>query len=181
MRPSRRALAAVVGSTLLVGAACEGSGSRTPSGPSSRAADTEEVESLLVATQRRASPEFDVGAASCPEQVPVSEGASFNCTVLVEGVAAPYVVTFADVNADSRTGRYDIRPAKAILSMPKLVAFVRSLATEPSATVDCGPATVRIADAGSTLDCQLRDSQGPHTVTLRVDDLTGKVTVVGVG
>ena len=180
--PSRLLMAAVVGGTALAGAAC--SGSDAPSPPDARGprpAETAEVESLLVATQRKASPEFHVGGATCPEEVPVREGTSFNCTVQVEGVDAPYVVTFADVNADSRTGRYDIRPAKAILSVPKLVAFVGSLGAEQNSRADCGPDRVRLADPGATFDCQLNDSRGAQTVTLRVDDVNGKVTVVRLG
>ena len=176
-----RLLAAAVGAVLLLGTGCNGSESQSPPGSAPAAADTEDVETLLVATQQRASPDFQVGTASCPEQVPVRDGTTFNCTVVVEGVAAPYVVTLAGVNADSGTGRYDIRPAKAILSVPKLVDFVRGLATESNARADCGATKVRIADAGSTLDCQLIDSKGPHKVTLKVEDVNGKVTVVSVG
>ena len=174
-----RAAAAVVAGVALSTASCSGSESGSSSDAAPEPVDTAEVESLLVATQRRASPEFTVGQASCPDQVAVSEGVTFNCTVLVEGVPAPYVVTFADVNSRSQTGRYDLRPAKAILSVPKLVELVKSLATDPAARVDCGPAKVRVADVGTTLECRLTDTRGDLTVNLRVDDIEGKVTVVG--
>jgi hypothetical protein len=172
-----RTAAAAAAVVALAAVACGGSDDGSDAGP--RPVDTEEVESLLVATQRRTSPDFNVGAAECPEQVTVSEGATFNCTVMVEGVAAPYIVTFADVNARNQTGRYDLRPAKAILSVPKLVELVKSLAADPGARVDCGPARVLVADVGATLQCRLSDTEGGHTVNLRVDDIEGRVTVTG--
>jgi hypothetical protein len=153
------------------------------SGPSTtaRQVDTREVEQLLVAAQKRASPDLNVGAASCPEQVPVTDGASFQCTVLVEGVVAPYTVTLVNVNAQNRTGRFDLRPAKAIVLVPKVAEYVKSVATDPTARVDCGTARVLILDTGATLDCQLTDSRGPHPVRVRVEDEHGRVSVVAVG
>jgi hypothetical protein len=172
--------AAIAAAAALAG--CGGSGGRaktahTPT--TARAVDTQEVERLLIATQKRASPDFDVRDASCPARVVVTEGATFQCTVVVEGVVAPYTITLKDVNGDRKTGGYDLRPAKAILSVPKIVDFVKSSATDPNARVDCGPQRVKVLDPGSTFDCRLTDATGDHTVTLRVDDVTGKVTLLG--
>ncbi|MCA1693015.1 MAG: DUF4333 domain-containing protein [Actinobacteria bacterium] len=182
MRARLLRAAILLGSAVTAGSGCGGStsDSEEPTAAPEKLVDTQEVEQLLVNTQRRASPDFEVGAASCPAQVVVAEGVTFECTVVVEGVVAPYVVTMADVNPRNQTGRYDLRPAKAILSVPRLVDFVKRLATEPDAQVDCGPERVRIADVGSTFECQLTDSEGPHTVSLKVDDIKGKVTIVGV-
>lgn len=180
MRARLLSAAVLLGGAILAGAGCGGSDSEEPSATTQKMVDTQEVEQLLVNTQMRASPDFEVGAASCPDHVVVAEGVTFECTVVVDGVIAPYVVTMADVNPRSQTGRYDLRPAKAILSIPRLVDFVKRLATEPDAQVDCGPARVKVADVGSTFECQLTDGEGPHTVTLKVDDIKGKVTIVGV-
>jgi Domain of unknown function (DUF4333) len=163
-------------------AACSGSGGRAKSADTpttARAVDTQEVERLLIATQKRASPDFDVRDASCPARVVVSEGATFECTVVVEGVIAPYTITLKDVNGRKKTGGYDLRPSKAILSVPKIVDFVKSSATDPNARVDCGPDRVKVLDPGATFDCKLTDAAGDHTVTLRVDDVSGKVTLLG--
>ena len=163
-------------------AACSGSDKRAaPAAPSTtaRAVDTQEVERLLIATQKRASPDFDVRDPSCPARVVVSEGSTFQCTVVVEGVIAPYTITFKEVNGAKKTGGYDLRPAKAILSVPKIVDFVKSSATDPGARVDCGPQRVKVLDPGATFDCKLTDAAGDHTVTLRVDDVAGKVTLLG--
>jgi len=162
-------------------ASCSGSSGKvkgaTPT--TAKAVDTQEVENLLVATQKRASPDFDVRDPSCPARVVVSEGASFQCTVVVEGVVAPYTITFKQVNGAKKTGGYDLRPTKAILSVPKVVDFVKSSATDPNARVDCGPQRVMVLDAGATFDCRLADATGDHVVTLRVDDVSGKVTLLG--
>ena len=180
--PLRRAVATVVvGALAVVTGSCRDSGNdaaRRPAAPAS--IDTEEVERLIVDTQRKASPDFNVGAASCPEHVAVSTGGSFQCTVMVDGVVAPYTVTPENVNTQTKTGTFNVRPAKAILSVPKLVDSVKRLATDPAAKVDCGPSRVLVLDAGTTVDCQLTDNQGTHTVTLRVEDTQGKVRVIGV-
>jgi hypothetical protein len=180
--PRRLALVCAAAAAAVALAGCHGSGGRaapatTPT--TGRAVDTEEVERLLIATQKRASPDFDVRDASCPARVVVTEGATFECTVVVEGVVAPYTITFKDVNGGDKTGGYDLRPAKAILSVPKIVDFVKSSATDPTARVDCGPQRVKVLDPGATFDCKLTDGAGDHTVTLRVDDVTGKVTLLG--
>ena len=174
------ACAAVVAAAVL--GACSGSGGRaepdaTPT--TARVVDTQQVESLVIATQKRASPDFDVRDASCPARVVVKEGATFECTVVVEGVVAPYTVTFTDVNVKAKTGGYDLRPAKAILSVPKIVDFVKTSATDPAARVDCGTQRVKVLDPGATFACRLSDATGDHTVTLRVDDVSGKVTLLG--
>ena len=162
---------------LLAGACGDGGASEEPSQTSDGAVDTQEVESLLVSTQQRASPEFDVRDPSCPARVVVEEGATFQCTVVVEGVVAPFNVTLRQVNTGSRTGQYDIRPAKAILSIPKLVDVLRSRV--PGATVDCGPERVRVLDVGATFQCRVTGEGQPNqTITLKVDDVLGNVTQV---
>ncbi len=165
-------------------ASCSGSGGNGDGGAAAppttaKAVDTQEVERLLVTTQKRASPDFDVRDPSCPARVVVTEGASFECTVVVEGVVAPYTITFKQVNDKEKTGGYDLRPAKAILSVPKLVDFVKSSARDPAARVDCGPLRVKVLDPGATFECRLADTAGDHIVTLRVDDVAGRVTLLG--
>jgi hypothetical protein len=161
----------------LLAVGCSGSGSDEPAKTDDGAVDTQEVESLLVSTQQRASPEFDVRDPSCPARVVVQEGATFQCTVVVEGVIAPFNVTLKGVNSGSRTGQFDIRPAKAILSVPKLVDVLR--ARVPGATVDCGPDRVRVLDVGALIDCRVTGGNQPdQTIRLKVDDVLGNVTQV---
>ncbi|HVL28066.1 MAG TPA: DUF4333 domain-containing protein [Acidimicrobiales bacterium] len=173
-----RPLAALALLLLVMLPACRGGGGDGgASAATDGAVDTQEVESLLVSTQQRASPEFDVRDPSCPARIVVEEGATFQCTVVVEGVVAPFNVTLRGVNEGSRTGQFDIRPAKAILSIPKLVDVLR--ARVPGATVDCGPERVRVLDVGATFQCRVSGgSQPEQTITLRVDDVLGNVTQV---
>jgi uncharacterized metal-binding protein len=170
-------VAAALGGFTGAGCSSGSSGPDAAAPTTAKAVDTQDVESLLVANQKRASPEFDVGAASCPARVVVTEGTTFQCTVVVEGVVVPYDVTLTDVNGTSKTGGFDIRPAKAILSIPKLVDALGRNA--PGTRIDCGPERVRVYDVGATFDCQAIDAQGAHPITLRVNDIHGNVTQVG--
>lgn len=144
-----------------------------PSSTIPKVIDTREVENTLVATQKRATPTLDVRDPACPARVEVSEGASFSCTIAVEGVIVPYQVTLADVATKIR---YNIRPARAILLISKLVDALRSQV--PNATVDCGPDRIKVLDVGSTLECRLSDRTGARTVMFKVDDVDGNVSPV---
>lgn len=167
----------------LASAACRES-NKPATGPSTSVpdpgVDTEEVETLLVDAQRRASPDFSVGAASCPDRVTVEEGAAFRCTVVVEGLEVPYRVTLGNLNTGEQTGRFQFRPAKALLSVPRLVDFLKGASTDPAARVDCGPDRIKVVDPGTTMECNLTDGDGSHTATLRVEDVQGRVTLVSV-
>lgn len=165
----------------VVTAGCSSSASKegeVTADPASRGVDTRDIEQLLVAKQKAQSPDFDVRDPSCPARIIVAEGETFQCTVVVEGVIVPYQVTLRDVNADSKTAGYDIRPAKAILSIPKLVEALQR--NSPGSRIDCGPERVKILDPGATFDCTVTPAQGvPQPVTLRVNDIDGNVSQVG--
>ena len=172
MTGRRLAVAAAALAVLLV--ACGGGGDEEPAASTTpKIVDTREVENTLVATQKRATPELDVRDPSCPARVEVSEGATFSCTIAVEGVVVPYQVTLADT---ATRIRYNIRPAKAILLIPKLVEALRAQA--PNATVDCGTERIKVLDVGATLDCRLADRSTSRTITFRVDDVDGNVSPV---
>lgn len=178
---AHKGTSAVLFCTLLLLAACDsggsGDGGSDSTAATDKAVDTQEVESLLVSTQQRASPEFDVRDPSCPARIVVEEGATFQCTVVVEGVVAPFNVTLRGVNSGSRTGQFDIRPAKAILSIPKLVDVLRTRV--PGAAIDCGGDRVRVLDVGATFQCRVSGAgQADQSITLRVDDVLGNVTQV---
>ena len=94
MRP--RLLALVLAALL---AACGGAEEPGTAPAPGELVGTADVERLLVGTQKRRSPKLRVGAASCPDQVPLANGTRFACTVLIEGTEAPYAVTLRDVDA----------------------------------------------------------------------------------
>jgi hypothetical protein len=165
----------------LTAAAC--SSSSPPSGagatadPASRGVDTHEIEQLLVAKQKAQSPDFDVRDPSCPARIVVAEGETFQCTVIVEGVVVPYQVILRDVNQNSKTAGYDLRPAKSILSIPKLVNALQQ--NSPGSRIDCGPERVKVLDEGGTFQCTVTDAGGASLpVTLRVKDRDGNVEQV---
>ena len=165
---------------MLAASGCSGDGDGGDGGGATasttpKVVDTREVENTLVATQKRATPDLDVRDPACPARVEVSEGATFACTIAVEGVIVPYSVTLADV---ATRIRYNIRPAKAILLLSKLADALR--AQVPDATVDCGPERIKVLDVGATLDCRLSNRTTARTVTFRVDDVDGNVTPVGL-
>ncbi len=168
---------AVAAALLVVAGAGCGDRSRS-SGPTTpttaKAVDTREVESLLVSTQKRATPEFEVRDPSCPARVVVAEGATFRCTVVVEGVVAGFDVSLRAVDSGNRTGQFEIRPAQAIVPLTRLVDVLR--AGVPGANPDCGPDRVRLFDVGATFSCVVSTPQASQTLTFRVDDLTGNVT-----
>lgn len=157
-------------------AACGGSSGEDESAVTTTGAvDTQEVEELLVATQKRASPDFDVRDPSCPARVVIGQGTSFQCTVVVDGVIVPYQVTLAEIGGPDGAGRYELRPAKAILSIPKLVDALQR--NNPGSRVDCGPDRVKALDVGATFDCTVTPANGtPQPVKLKVDDLQGTVS-----
>ena len=139
-----------------------------------RRVDASEVESVVVATQRRSSPDLAVGSASCPSGVPATEGAFLECSVLVEGRPVPYAVTVRQADAPGGL-RYDVRPAKAILLVSKVVEAI-SRSTSPASAVDCGGERVRVLDVGEQFDCTLTYAGGTRSVRVRVDTLEGAVS-----
>jgi hypothetical protein len=116
----RPRLLALVLAALL--AACGGSEERATAPDQGELVGTADVERLLVTTQKRKSPKLRVGAASCPDQVPLANGTHFTCTVLIEGIKAPYAVTLRDVDAAGTTGRFALAPAKPIIDTSRTSA-----------------------------------------------------------
>lgn len=181
MRRRRLGVLAVAAVLAVTTTSCSRSGkSHGDTTTTERAVDTQQVENVVLATQKRATPDLDVRDPSCPARVVVSEGATFRCTVVLEGVVVPYDVTLKDVNSGSQTGSYDIRPADAIILVPKLVDALQHNA--PGTHIDCGPQKILVLAVAATFDCQATPGQPANapaqTITLRVDDVNGNVTQV---
>ncbi len=162
-------------------AACGGAEEpRTTKAPD-RLVGTGDVERLLVATQRRKSPDLHVGAASCPAQVRLANGTRFTCTLLIEGTRAPYAVTLRDVDAAKATGRFALAPAKPIIDVSRIVGLIRGK-LRPSArgaAVRCGAAKVRVVEVGGSIACTIALGDAVQKVTAVVKDLKGTVVVRG--
>lgn len=140
---------------------------------------TADVERLLVSTQKRKSPNLEVGAATCPDQVRLANGTRFTCTVLIEGTKAPYAVTLRDVDAAKATGRFALAPAKPIIDVSRIVALIRSKLqpTARAATVRCGTAKVRVVEVGASIACTITLGDAVQKVSAVVKDLKGTVVV----
>ena len=175
-------LAAVLIALLAVLAACgndtvdgsEGSSddeTRTTEG----ALDTTPAEQTLVARQKQATPDLSVGEARCPGRVELRNGATFGCSVLVEGLPAPYTVTVTDVDRDAKTADFEFELTRAVLSTAKLRDAVLQTLSDKSAQVDCGPGKARLAAVDAIIECSVTDKEGSRSATLRVVDIEGKV------
>ncbi len=148
-----------------------------------RTVDTREVEQQLIEAQRGASPDLDVGEAVCPPEVDATIGTIFECVVTVDGVEAPYAVRLTGIDENDERGRFDLRPAEAIIGTEKVEEFLAGQLDDAAANavVDCGRARLRILDAGATFDCTVTDASGAETVTLRADDDTARWSSSGAG
>jgi hypothetical protein len=166
---------AALWAVLALAVACDRSGSQAERADGPRLVDSKELESVLVATQRRSSPDLPVGPASCPAGVPATEAATLECTVSVDGVLVPYAVTIRQTDQPGGL-RYDVRPAKAILQVSKVVEAIQRSASSPTSTVECGPERVRVVDVGGTFDCSLTEGENTRTVRVRVETVEGNVS-----
>jgi Domain of unknown function (DUF4333) len=142
---------------------------------------TDEVERLLVATQKRKSPNLKVGRATCPRRVPLANGTRFTCTVRIEGTRAPYTVTLRDVDASRASGRFALAPAKPIIDVSRIVGLIRSKLqpTARAAKVTCGTAKVRVVEVGASIACTITLGDAVQQVSAVVKDLQGTVAVRG--
>ncbi len=174
--------AAVVLALLLgVGAACgndtvDGSGaSRDQTRTTEGELDTTPAEEMLVARQKRATPDLAVGEARCQTRAELRRGAKFGCSVSVEGLPAPYTVTVTDVDRDAKTAEYEFELTKAIVPNTRAAETVRQAWPDKGAKIDCGAGKVRLAEVGATIECSVNDNDGFHSATVKVVDIEGNL------
>ena len=141
--------------------------------PSNEELNRRQVEQFVLDTQRTSTPELKVANPSCPQRLDLVPGASFECTVEVEGVKAPYTVSIP------AAGSIQATPAKAIISTAKGVEFIRANLppAAASAVVSCGSEAVRLVDVGAALSCTISDGAGTQTVKLVAKDTKGAVSL----
>jgi hypothetical protein len=141
--------------------------------------DPDEVAKKVQDAQQDVTPDLDVTDPTCPDDEP-EEGATIECSVTIDGVEAPYAVTFTEVTDDN--AKFDIEPAQAIISVDKVVDFLQGQAADQGlgeVDVDCGEAAVLVQEPDSTFTCTLVQGADTQDVTLRVTDLDGNVTLEG--
>lgn len=119
--------------------------------------------------------DVEVGNVACPEGVEVAEGATFQCTAEVAGSQLPVTVTLSQVTDGNYT--YELKPAKALIDIDKVVTEIRSRlpAQAAAARVDCGTPRVRVAEVGGTIPCTISLGSKRQAVRTVVDNLDGTV------
>ena len=169
-------LALVLGASAACGNdTVEGTASRDETRTTEGALDTTPAREMLVAHQKQATPNLDVGEARCQTRAELRKGATFGCSVSVEGLPAPYTVTVTDVDRGARTAEYEFELTKAVVPTAKAVEVVRQSWADKDAKVDCGPGKVRLAEVGTTIECSVNDKDGFHSATVRVTDIQGNL------
>ena len=122
-----------------------------------------------------AVPDVQVGSVTCPEDVKVAEGATFQCTADVAGSQLPVTVTLSHVKNGDYT--YELKPAKALIDTDKVRAEIQSRlpAQAAAATVTCGTPRVRVVEVGGTIPCTISLGSKRQAVRTVVDNLGGTV------
>lgn len=123
-------------------------------------------------------PDVQVGSVTCPKDVKVAEGASFQCTAEVAGSQLPVTVTLSQVKDGEYT--YELKPAKALIDGDKVRAEIQSRlpAQAAAATVSCGTPRVRVVEVGGTIPCTISLGSKRQVVRTVVDKLDGTVHFV---
>lgn len=171
MTIAQRVLAAALLPLLPVLAACSASVS-TGSGY-----DADAVAEQVQEAQEEATPDLDVTDPSCPDSEP-EEGGTIECTIAIDGVEAPYTVTFTEVTDDGVD--FDIEPAQAIISVASTVELYQAELEKQGYTdveVDCGDAGVVVQDPGTTFTCELTQDGSTFEREVTIDDIDGNVTI----
>ena len=122
-----------------------------------------------------AYPNLAFGNVACPSGVRRARGVTFTCTVQLPG-------TFLVVQAEQTDGNgtVTLTTDQAVIPTQSLRDFIAQNASLP-ANVDCGPAPVRVARAGQTIECGAALADGSsRTVQLTVQDTAGTVTLTAV-
>jgi hypothetical protein len=155
--------------------ACGGGSGATSA--ASRRIDKAELETLLVQRQKERNPSLPVGKATCPADVAARRGETFQCLLEVEGQAARFSVTVAEIKGDK--ARYTFRPLQAIVDVSGVVTFIRSRLDPDwrSARIDCGRAKVRVVDVSSAIECTVFNGTATRYIQAVVEDADGTVTV----
>lgn len=174
-RSSRLTLLAASGVALVALAGCSGSVNVSSGG----GYDADKLSQQIVDAQQKVTPDLEVTDGSCPADEDLEEGATFECTISIAGVTAPYTTTVTSVEGDSANFSFD--PAQAIISTAGAVGLLTSQLTEQGitdGTADCGEAAVIVQDPQTTFPCTISYSDGSvQDFELTINDIDGNVTV----
>lgn len=139
----------------------------------------DELAGDVADAQREVSPDLEVENGTCPDEVDIEEkGDTFECTVLIEGIEAPYTVTVDAVTDDDVELLYE--PAKAIVSTELAVQFLTEEAAAQGlegAVAECGETLVVVQDPGTTFPCTLSIGADVQELEMMIDDLQGTISI----
>ncbi|GGO69429.1 hypothetical protein [Nocardioides deserti] len=138
--------------------------------------DAGELAAKVVAEQEEVTPDLEVVEGSCEEDVPLEVDEVIGCTVLIDGVEAPYDVTVTAL--EDETARYEISPARAIISVQAVVDALQAELEGQGVSgveVDCGADAVRVEDPDTSFTCGLSLGGQTREATVTVQDLQGNV------
>jgi len=150
----RRVLGLAAG-VLLVACGAEGGAGRV-------AFSQVEVQAYLEREAARTLPGLAVGAATCPNQLPETVGATVTCTVVVTGVVLDYEVQ--RLVGD----RFEARPVRPVIVVSDVAAAVQARLGAEAADVRCGDAAVAQPNPGQPLSCQVSGPGSSRTAAVRV-------------
>ena len=140
--------------------------------------DADKVAAEVQSAQEKVTPDLDVTDPTCPDDVDVKEGATFECTITIAGVEAPYTVTISDVGDTS--AHFDIAPAKAIIYVDAAVGFLQDQADRAGSegvTIECGDAAIIVQDPQTTFPCTLTNGGQVQDIALLIKDIDGTVSI----
>lgn len=139
--------------------------------------DAGKVESILKEGQQGKLGGLAMGEATCPKDVKLTEGVTFQCTLVIAGERAPYKVTLTNVKADKVT--VTAEPAKALVSTKAVLDYVRSQLTPElrSKPLTCGDKQILIAEPGTKIGCVITIDGKENQIVLRVKDTKGTVVL----
>jgi len=148
------------------------------SSPAGKTIDPHQLVTSLLTTLHRQRPTITIQAA-CPSGIPPKVGATFTCSVSLDGVAVAYAVQISGVSNSGVT--IASRPTEPIVDTREVAAAVTAkLAPQVAgAKVTCGEARFVQLPVRGTFTCTV--SAGGQSGTLRatVQDDQGNVTFSG--
>lgn len=143
-----------------------------------------EIQNKIVSVQAEAAPGLKVEKARCPSTLAVSRAklkvGTYECTVLIDGVEAPYTVTI-EKGGFLKGGAYRLEAAKTILDLRTIAEFVREdLEPDVQATakISCGAKRVALVKKGDTVTCKVTGGGAISSVSFKVLDKNGTVAII---
>jgi len=157
-----------------------GASSCSSSSGSAASVDPHQIVTTLLTTLHRQRPSITIQAA-CPSGIPVKVGATFSCSVSLDGVAVSYQVQITGVSGSGVT--ISSRPSEPIIDTRQAAAAVTAkLAPQVAdATVTCGTARFIQLPVHGTFSCTVSAQGQSATLGATVEDDQGNVAFSGAG